>query len=201
MTRFYILYLLLSLSYYSFSQPDSNQKKEIEEVIKAVDREIELVKAYITDIANNEIPDSIRIKKIEKVLKKFSAEATIDVTSKNNNDVKKFKARRYFYRLKDELIYSKVAINWIKNPLIEKVHCVEISEDRYELNGRFIQKFEGFDEHGKRIYEDVTIKKLIVDVYKDKVGPEEILLRIKIIRIDAETTMGEEEFHKLFGLK
>ncbi len=179
---------------------DISDKAKYQRIIKSTDREIELLKAYITAIANKKIPEPERTRKVNRVLKKFDPEATIEVTSLRHDFKRKLPAQRYFYRLRDDLTYANVSIEWRENELITATRFKKIGDGVYELNGRYIQIYKGLDEHNQIVYGDITIKKITVKVSEQVDALTKVRHTvIRFMKIEAEATLPLDKLDELFG--
>ena len=192
-----ILGLLLLLSSYARAQDRSTQQK-LEAIVRSTDREIELLKVYISDIADKTIPEPVRTRKINRVLKKFDPTATIEVTSLIDRRPRQLPAQRYFYRLRDNLTYANIAIEWIQDQPLTGARFSDLGYGVYELIGRYIQVFKGLDERGETIYGDITIKKVTVKVSEriDQLTKRQYQ-EIKFMKIEAEATLPLDQLDEL----
>lgn len=193
-----IVFLLLLLCAFSsaYSQGEVSKSKKYY-IISLCDEKIDIVKKYISAIANKEYDRRIRSRKVRSVLAHFKGNASIEVSNSNYSDISTQFASDYFRRLRD-LNFSQVEISWEKDTKgISEVEFVD--ENKYFVTGRYIQRFRGYNKEGEVAYSDVTVKRLSIEI-EEKIDLEGVkYIDVLISGIGIEATYNEKEFDQLFN--
>ncbi|KGE84794.1 MAG: hypothetical protein NXI26_26425 [bacterium] len=172
----------------------SSQKKY--KTIHICDEKIEIVKRYITLIADKSLDYRTRTRKVNSVLNHFEEGALIEVSSVNHNKITSLLADEYFRRLRD-LEYTKVEITW-ENELNSISKVTPINNNTYKVIGRYSQRFVGYDRYGNKSYADVTIKTVTIKVQETIDASGETYTNVLITNIGIESTYEEKEYDGLF---
>lgn len=188
----FLLFIIIFLSLIPAYSQDLPVNKLKFEIYKSTIREVDIVKSYISIIANQNLPSEYREKLGKNVQKKFIDDAVIEVSNKWNKDlILDYSPSDYFTHIREykkRVGYDNVEITWLENPTFEETEVTKINDTDYLIRGDFVQKFRGMKDE-KVIYHDTTIKEFVVNFFKyyDKQDKKE-KTGIKIIRINAVRT-------------
>lgn len=156
---------------------------------------IRTIEKYIAKIGNKDGDYDVKTIQIHDLLLNFTEDAKVQVSSMRTGKEVKSKpipAGDYFRKLRS-LFYTQVHITFFE--IDRDIKVEPISEGKYEVTGKFKQKFEGLDADGNKIYGDITIKKLSIEVTSIEFPDGSLSWEFKVKSIMVENTFrdGEEE--------
>jgi hypothetical protein len=121
---------------------------------------------YISVIADKSKDNAQRDKAIDLAVKLFiSEDKIVEVSSLNTDDIKRFKVREYFIKLK-LLPYSKVTIEWFD--IFYASDFKKRTDGRFEAVATIFQRFSGITEEGGA-YIDITKKNITIIIDKGEI--------------------------------
>lgn len=144
---------------------------------------IEMLQGHIQVIANKSIAYDKRTREIDKALKLFYKDATIEVSSKRTGRVRQVPVEEYFNNLRD-LPYNRVDISFKKYKVLP---LISNPDGSYQIDGLIEQLFRGYRQDGSG-YSDTTIKRIKFDVDTAPNGSGGVYYKIKIKEILVEET-------------
>jgi hypothetical protein len=159
-----------------FKNDDSVKELKLTEEEKAdfKDKALRKTKAlsnYISTIAEKSKDETQRNKAIDLAVKLFMDENnTVEVSSVNNKETKRFKIRAYLNKLK-MLPYARVTITWYD--IFFASNFTKRPDGRYEAVATIYQRFEGTTNEGGK-YIDITKKniQIIIEQIEIKTGDQ-----------------------------
>lgn len=129
---------------------------------------------------------------IEAAKEFFMPSAIIEVSSVNHTRITKYPFHEYLIHLRD-LNYQLVKIDFERQKIKIKT---KINDNHYILVANCIQHFEGIDENGDTIYQDITLKDIEIDVKFKKDRTFEIVTKIKFKNITVRETLKKTVSNK-----
>lgn len=159
-----------------FANDDSVKELQLSEAQKLdfKDKALRKTKAlsnYISTIADKSKDETQRNKAIDMAVKLFMEENnTVEVSSVNYKENKRFKIRAYLNKLK-MLPYSSVKISWYD--IFFASNFTKRPDGRYEAIATIYQRFEGRTNEGG-LYIDITKKniQIIIEQVEIKTGDQ-----------------------------
>ncbi len=170
--RLAFLFVLLVSSLYSYAQsPDGaggvvtpEEERRIKEVIK--EKMTDLTN-FIKVIGEKRTDDFIKEQNINSAVSYFLSNAIIQVSNVYGG-LKEYRPRAYFNHLRD-LKYDEVIIEFIEHGRnISSMR--KISNNHFEVEAYYNQKFIGRYDDARFGYSDITLKRVLFMVYQDDFG-------------------------------
>jgi hypothetical protein len=175
--------------------PVSDTAPEHQFILDETNHLIRTIEKYIKKIADKNGDYDVKTIQIHDLLLNFTNDAMIQVSSIKTGTEVKFKpvpAGDYFRKLRS-LFYTQVEITFFE--IDRDIQIQKIADGKYEVTGKFEQKFEGFDPYGNKLYGDITIKKLSIEVTNTEFpdGSRGWEFKVKSIMVENTFKDGEME--------
>jgi len=132
-------------------------------------KKVRELESYIKTMTDKSLQTSIKQIAVTNAVSIFSSEDNIvQVSSKNNSNIRTYKIRQYFNHIM-VLNYSRIEIKWYDIDYYTDLH--QGPDGKYYAVVTVFQKFQGFTNDGL-IYSDTTQKniEIVVDVNTDPKG-------------------------------
>jgi hypothetical protein len=162
-------------------------------IMEETNRLIRTIEKYIVKIADKNGDYDEKTVKINDLLLNFTDDAKIQVSSIRTGKQVKFEpvpAGDYFRALRS-LFYTQVQITFFE--IDRAIEVIRISDSKFLVKGKFKQKFEGLDPYGNKIYGDITIKELSIEVTNITFGDGTPGFDFKVKSIMVENTFKDED--------
>lgn len=176
----YLILLFSSTMQYALAQVEQTFEQNVQTEVRS---KIEALQKHIQVIADKSIAYDKRTREIDRALKLFYPDATIEVSNKRTGRVRQVPVEEYFCNLRD-LSYNRVDISFRNYKVLPLIRNTDGS---YQIDGLIVQVFRGYRTDGAA-YSDTTIKRIKFDVATAPNNSGGAYYKIKIKEILVEET-------------